>query len=166
MLEGTLGTVRLHQCGKCFGLWLFTAVFEEVCRNSERQAAVLGTATPLTPQNKPLTPINYKRCPKCRQFMNRVNFARHSGVVVDVCRAHGTWFEMNELQQIVQFIRSGGLEAARAREVADLREERRRRESASLQVDRGSPVPEIRDLGMLSLIAGASRGLLDGLLDR
>lgn len=166
MLEGTLGTICLHQCGKCFGLWLCTATFQEVCRNSERQAAVLGSASPEKPQNRPLVPVTYKRCPECRQLMNRVNFAQHSGVVVDVCRVHGTWFEMNELQQIVLFIRSGGLEAARARQLAELQEERRRREAASVGIERGPDVPVSSDLGMLSLVAGASRGLLDQLLDR
>ena len=42
--------------------------------------------------------------------MNRVNFARCSGVIVDVCRGHGTWFDRDELSGIVQFIRGGGLE--------------------------------------------------------
>jgi hypothetical protein len=32
--------------------------------------------------------------------MNRVNFAEYSGVVVDVCREHGTWFDADERQRI------------------------------------------------------------------
>jgi hypothetical protein len=58
--------------------------------------------------------------------MNRVNFANCSQVIVDVCRGHGTWFDKDELRRIVGFIRGGGLEAARAREMAEL--ERRQRE--------------------------------------
>jgi Zn-finger nucleic acid-binding protein len=57
--------------------------------------------------------------------MNRVNFARCSGVVVDVCKGHGTWFDRDELSQIVEFIRGGGLEAARNKEKAQLEEARR-----------------------------------------
>jgi Zn-finger nucleic acid-binding protein len=63
--------------------------------------------------------------------MNRINFARCSGVVVDVCRGHGTWFDREELSRIVEFIRGGGLDAARAREKAALEEERRHLESLS-----------------------------------
>ena len=43
--------------------------------------------------------------------MNRVNFARISGVVVDVCKGHGTFLDPGELHAIVQFIHGGGLRA-------------------------------------------------------
>ena len=48
--------------------------------------------------------------------MNRINFARCSGVIVDVCKGHGTWFDAQELSAIVQFIRGGGLDVARRKE--------------------------------------------------
>jgi hypothetical protein len=72
---------------------------------------------------------------------------------------------MNELQHIVLFIRSGGLEAARARDIAELKAERRRMESARIgdsRIDHYAPTPE--GLGMLSLVTGASRGVLQFLL--
>ena len=47
---------------------------------------------------------------------NRINFAKCSGVIVDVCKGHGTWFDRDELTRIVEFIRGGGLDAARAKE--------------------------------------------------
>ncbi len=166
MLQGALETINLHQCGKCFGLWLEISAFQQICRNSEQQAAVLGIASPESPQNRALTPVRYRRCPQCRQLMNRVNFAQHSGVVVDVCRQHGTWFDMNELQQIVLFIRSGGLEAARAREMDELEAERRRLAATRVSAGKDYDLPVSRNLGMLSLVAGASRGLLDLWLKR
>jgi Zn-finger nucleic acid-binding protein len=58
--------------------------------------------------------------------MNRVNFARCSGVIVDVCKGHGTWFDRDELRRIVEFIRGGGLDASRAREKREIEEERQR----------------------------------------
>ena len=45
--------------------------------------------------------------------MNRVNFAKCSDVIVDVCKGHGTWFDKDELRQIVEFIRGGGMEQSR-----------------------------------------------------
>jgi len=39
---------------------------------------------------------------------------------VDVCREHGTWFDKDELRRIVEFIRAGGLEQARADQIAEL----------------------------------------------
>lgn len=56
--------------------------------------------------------------------MNRRQFADCSGVIVDWCKTHGTWFDRNELRQIVQFIQSGGLERSRERERFKLKEEK------------------------------------------
>jgi Zn-finger nucleic acid-binding protein len=142
LLRGTLRDIPLHECPKCFGLWLDPATFERVCREAEQQSAVLGSAQPVAGANA-LGPVRYVRCPLCDDLMHRMNFARCSGVIVDVCRAHGTWFDVNELHRIVQFIRAGGLDESRAREKAELAEERRRvqaarRGSEPVEIHRGS----------------------------
>jgi hypothetical protein len=62
--------------------------------------------------------------------MNRVNFGRTSGTIVDVCRGHGTFLDSGELQAILAFIEGGGLEQARTREIQQLQDERRRLERA------------------------------------
>ena len=54
------------------------------------------------------------RASRCGKMMNRVNFGRHSGTVIDVCRGHGTFLDAGELHAIVTFIRDGGLDRARA----------------------------------------------------
>src|SRR3712207_7332440 len=48
-------------------------------------------------------------CPSCKQLMHRVNFAGQSGVIIDMCKDHGVWFEREELRKIVEFIRAGGM---------------------------------------------------------
>ena len=53
--------------------------------------------------------------------MNRINFGRMSGTVVDVCRAHGTFLDPGELHQIVDFIAEGGLDRAREAEIRGAR---------------------------------------------
>ena len=58
--------------------------------------------------------------------MNRSNFAGCSGVVVDWCKAHGSWFDKDELRRIIEFIRAGGLRKAREREKQGLREDAER----------------------------------------
>ncbi len=60
--------------------------------------------------------------------MNRVNYARISGIVVDVCKSHGTWFDAHELPALLDFVRRGGLDVARKRETVALADERRRLE--------------------------------------
>ena len=116
-----LGSVKLRQCPKCEGFWVDVETFNEICRDRERQAAVLGGASP-PPARLDLTldPVRYLHCPECHTLMNRVNFSGHSGVVIDACRGHGTWFDRNELQQIVEFIRAGGLDLARKRDLEQL----------------------------------------------
>ena len=59
--------------------------------------------------------------------MNRKNFASTSGVIVDVCKPHGIWFDRDELGRIVQFVMKGGLETSRRRELERLEEKLRRR---------------------------------------
>jgi hypothetical protein len=58
--------------------------------------------------------------------MNHRNFSRCSGVILDWCRDHGSWFDKRELQEIVAFIRNGGFKKARERELRNLRDEKAR----------------------------------------
>ena len=59
-------------------------------------------------------------------MMNRVNFAKISGTVIDVCKKHGTFLDRGELQAIVQFIHAGGLDRSRQRLIEDLKEQEQR----------------------------------------
>jgi Zn-finger nucleic acid-binding protein len=58
--------------------------------------------------------------------MNRNNFARSSGVIIDVCKQHGIWFDAEELPRIIEFIRAGGLEHARRKEKLEIEEQKSR----------------------------------------
>jgi Zn-finger nucleic acid-binding protein len=124
-----VGSASLRECGRCDGMWVDVDSFEKIVEERDEQAVTLGTATHVPKQattgaepNK----VRYVPCPECNQLMNRVNFAHCSGVVVDVCKGHGTWFDRDELQQIVEFIRRGGLDVAREREKQEIEEARRR----------------------------------------
>jgi Zn-finger nucleic acid-binding protein len=123
----TLGTVAMRECEQCLGLWLEVPAFEKICADREEQAAVLGAASPAPAHQAPAAgaeKIQYAPCPQCGQLMNRINFARCSGVIVDICRGHGTWFDRDELSGIVQFIRGGGLEVSRQKEKMEIEFER------------------------------------------
>lgn len=95
--------------------------------------------------------------------MNRINFARCSGVVVDVCKHHGTWFDRDELSAIVEFIRGGGMNSARAKERIEIAEERERLRQEQLSLDMRQS-SSLTDENRVSGIASA-RGLLKLLLD-
>ena len=124
MASVTIGSTATRECARCGGLWVEVAAFEKICANREQQSAVLGVASP-APVSKPLRPgadekINYAPCPQCGQLMNRINFAHCSGVIVDVCKGHGTWFDRDELREIIEFIRRGGLELSRHKEKREI----------------------------------------------
>jgi Zn-finger nucleic acid-binding protein len=129
-----IGNTNLRECPRCEGIWADAASLEQICQDREKQAAVLGMAAPLptNPTGDIEENIRYIPCPVCKKLMNRVNFAHCSHVVVDVCNPHGTWFDKDELRRIVEFIRAGGLENARAREIADLEAQRRQLKSSQM----------------------------------
>jgi Zn-finger nucleic acid-binding protein len=134
-----VGAANLRECVRCGGLWVDAASFQKICADREQQSAVLGAASPLTERAQAVAAggrVQYVPCPVCGQLMNRANFARCSGVVVDVCKGHGTWFDRDELQQIVEFIQRGGLDAARAREKQQLSDEWQRLRQEQLELDR------------------------------
>jgi Zn-finger nucleic acid-binding protein len=122
-----IGSSHVRECPHCEGIWTDADTLRQICADQEKQAAVLGMPTHL-PTNDGVEiekQIRYLPCPVCGDLMNRINFANFSNVIVDVCREHGTWFDRDELRRIVEFIRSGGLDQARARERQNLEEDRR-----------------------------------------
>ena len=122
----------MRECPKCEGIWADAESLQKICADREQQAVVLGLPRTLPVDTNSLENVRYVPCPVCNTIMNRVCFAHCSGVVVDVCRAHGTWFDKDELRRIVEFIRAGGLDVARADEIAEL--ERKRRELRAAQI--------------------------------
>jgi len=121
----TVGDSTVRECPKCVGLWLDPETLRQICTLQEKQAAVLARPPGQEGPGNTL-PIRYIPCPLCHQLMNRMNFGRASGIIVDVCKAHGTWFDQDELRHAVEFIRAGGMEKARTRELADIEDQRSR----------------------------------------
>ena len=123
----------LRACKKCDGLWIGVETFETVCADRERQSAVLGFINDRTHRGSPMTKVNYVPCPDCGELMNRNNFAKASGVIVDLCKRHGVWFDADELPAIIEFIQKGGMEIARQREKNELADERSKLNDLHLQ---------------------------------
>jgi Zn-finger nucleic acid-binding protein len=120
----SVGAVTLLECGRCDGVWVDAATFEQMCTSSESRAALLHRARPASPPAAQR--VRYRPCVRCGKMMNRVNFGRLSGTIVDVCRGHGTFLDAGELHAIVTFIHGGGLERTRQQEVEELKEQQRR----------------------------------------
>ena len=136
-----VGSTAMLECDACDGVWVDADVFEALCADKEAQAAIIhrfdrsGAAA--------AERVRYRPCPRCAKMMNRVNFGRLSGTIVDVCKGHGTYLDAGELHRIVQFIQSGGLERARARQLEELKEQERKLRDAEARAarDRGKSDP-------------------------
>lgn len=143
-----IGEVAVMECSRCVGLWLGQQTFDrlseqaaqqvlnidEVFQPLEHPPGATGSApgptdsSPASPSPDSSQGTVYRQCPLCHAMMYRRNFGRRSGVIVDVCREHGVWFDADELPRILRWIRAGGLARAnedRARKAA--RDERDRR---------------------------------------
>lgn len=132
-----VGDIVIDECAACLGLFLDQIAIKRVIsdREQSRAEALLG-ALPKPETSAVVKPGQkmYLKCPTCRVVMNRKQFAAGAGVIVDVCKTHGTYFDVGELPAIIEFVSQGGLERA-AR--ADL--ERQRRDLAAERNRLGSP---------------------------
>jgi Zn-finger nucleic acid-binding protein len=133
LLTRAIGGVRLSGCATCAGVWADAESFKRLCEDRSTQTAYMGKGSVLE-HPRPFDPsankIVYRPCPVCAELMNRFNFAGCSGVILDVCKPHGVWFDADELRRIVVFIRGGGLDVARANELQSIELERHRLELA------------------------------------
>lgn len=128
-----IGETHLHGCANCDGLWIAGTTFEDICSDTEKRSAVLGFFDSRDKKATSSTKVTYVPCPECGQLMNRSNFARASGVIVDICKQHGVWFDADELRAIVEFIQNGGMELARQREKNELDQARAKLRDDQLQ---------------------------------
>ncbi len=120
---------RLQECPRCGGMFVLREALADIlCR-----AELSGPFGQEVPRVQALDQVKYVRCPLCHRSMNRMNFGKLSGVIVDVCRAHGTWFDAGELTRVVAFAASGGLAKSRAREEQEKKEGARQSAAARQQ---------------------------------
>lgn len=120
----------VHGCRRCGGVWVDRATLEAMIDSAAQQG--MGDGRAPTVQRRELSmqaKFVYRSCSACGATMARRNFARISGVIVDECRIHGTFFDAGELEDVLAFVRSGGLLLARRRENEELARETRRVEA-------------------------------------
>jgi Zn-finger nucleic acid-binding protein len=96
----------LLDCGHCGGQFVEHALFRDLLD----QRAKLGQWALRQPlrQRLGIGDVRYVACPHCQELMNRHNFGGTSGVVIDVCHRHGSWFDAGELAGVLAFVETGG----------------------------------------------------------
>jgi Zn-finger nucleic acid-binding protein len=97
-------------CDKCGGLWLDRSDFHLLTREYDVYKKEDDKGEYF--QELPKDIIEYIPCVRCGKLMNRKNFAKISGVILDECGKHGVWLDTGELEKIRHFIMDGGLEKA------------------------------------------------------
>lgn len=133
-----LGATTVRECAACGGLWVDPQTLQHLCDEREAHAAVVSALAARIPTNAgSQETVRYVPCPRCKKLMNRVNFSKSSGVILDVCKADGVWLDRGEMQRVVGFVEAGGLTIARERQRERLVEEQRR--LTALEA-RGAPV--------------------------
>jgi Zn-finger nucleic acid-binding protein len=95
----TVGDIGAHACPECGGVFADRAGVA---------ALSSGADAPTHPARRVDT-SGYIKCPVCGDPMTRLNYGRRSGVMVDLCIDHGTWFDADELDRVNAFLASGGL---------------------------------------------------------
>ncbi len=161
-----IDAVMIRECLQCRGFWSDAETFEELCANSENQAAILGFIGIDAQTHPAAAAVSYVPCAECGELMNRSNFARSSGVIIDICKQHGVWFDADELPKILAFINEGGLARQREKERISIEDERQKlRDDAGRMaaIERRSGIRSIDDAEATSPILG---GVIRFLLDR
>jgi Zn-finger nucleic acid-binding protein len=141
-----VGDLLIDECAQCLGLFLDQVAIQRVItdRQQARAESLLGAlpragTTPIPPPEK-----LYVKCPCCHTIMNRRQFATGAGIIVDVCKHHGTFFDHGELPRIIEFVMNGGLEKAAQADLARVRDAARRDQqaAASAQMMAAARIPD------------------------
>lgn len=86
LLAGESRGMHLHACGQCGGVWLGPDEAARILRPLFTPGGLPGQPSPL-------------RCPHCSQGMTEWTVGA-TGVLLDSCPSHGTWFDRDEIEQL------------------------------------------------------------------
>lgn len=93
---------------------------DAVGRIVERAADVVWAHELGEPPAARRDPVKYLSCPMCNELMRRKLFVERSGVVVDECPSHGTWFDAGEITRAAFFVAQAKKVAATPADAPDL----------------------------------------------
>jgi Zn-finger nucleic acid-binding protein len=122
--------VALNECLTCHGLWAPGESFDRLVSRAIRARQNAGPAElhvlkpRVTGSNPAGQSVEYRRCPECDGYMQRRNYRKKSGVIIDSCPNHGIWLDADELEQIAGFILSGSAGSPDQPETAEERQKK------------------------------------------
>src|SRR5580692_8566327 len=99
-----------ERCGRCGGEYFAHRALQELLALRAPPPGARGSGYH---RPSPFSdPVRYRKCPSCGEAMLRQNFRESSGVVVDVCAAHGIWLDRGELATLIEFAATGAMAEA------------------------------------------------------
>ena len=119
--------VSALECTRCGGLWLGADAFGRLREATLAEADPCPDPTAIRADSQarrraaPRGP-QYRRCPMCSVRMNRVNYARQSGILLDRCPKDGLWFDGDELDAVLRWMRLCGERLTAERELREIKE--------------------------------------------
>jgi Zn-finger nucleic acid-binding protein len=140
-----IGGVPLMECDRCAGFWLSSGMFDQLVDKASQNALSADWCRPAPPRiaalcaSAPRGPL-YRKCPVCGKLMTRRHWARRSGVIVDICKDHGVWFDADELSRILAWVRSGNLSKAQEDAIDDI--QRKERLDTAMKINALGRAPE------------------------
>ena len=111
------GGIETDECPKCGGIWV-DYLEEKQALQMNPEVFTVDELHNLRKYYEPfgrIEKIQYFKCPRCDEFMWRKNYMSHSGIIVDKCQDHGTFFDKGELEKAIEFIKKGGAEYQKLR---------------------------------------------------
>jgi Zn-finger nucleic acid-binding protein len=141
-----IGDINVLECGRCAGLWLGNETFKQLTRRASSetldidglfQSTRARRARPAAADPAQAQRWRYRKCPSCGRMMHRRNYGRRSGVIIDLCKEHGVWFDADELPRILAWIRSGGLAMAQEQRARQEAREERLKQLTQARCERG-----------------------------
>jgi Zn-finger nucleic acid-binding protein len=112
--------VFIERCPDCLGLFFDPGELDLLVDRSVQEVySIDRLALSFLMEHNTQSQIQYRKCPRCKKCMNRVNYGQSSGVVIDQCRDHGIFLDAGELRRIVTWVKSGGRLAAANRVAAN-----------------------------------------------
>ena len=102
--------VPIERCTKCLGMFFNPGEMELLL---EAQTNPLVWLDPVQLNQIAVDfghegEVVYRKCPICAERMNRVNFGRRSGIILDQCGPHGIWLDGGKLRRLTEWWRAGG----------------------------------------------------------
>lgn len=119
-------TFLIERCEQCFGLFFDLGELEDyLCLADPRTPEINhNSLNILINENYHKDyPVGYIKCPVCKDLMNRVNYGKKSGVVVNKCSLHGIWLDRGFLNHLIGWARAGGFELDKIQKDDDKRKE-------------------------------------------